>query len=112
MYPLTCKKPRTTLQSLFKQSNVDQIIVALGVCVRVGGLRELIESEVGPFALLLLHALALRPVVGLGVGQLGDGHRDVFLGQLLLLPRVVHDLQETTVDLELRQRSLACEGAL
>ena len=80
------------------------VLIGSGVGVGAGGLRELVEAEVGPLVLLLLHALALRPVVGLGVGQLSQRHRDVLLGQLLPLPRVLHDLQEAAVDLKLKGR--------
>ena len=76
-----------------------------GVGVCVGGLRELVEAEVGPLVLLLLHALALRAVIGLGVGQLRHRHRDVLLGKLLPLPRVLHNLQEATVHLKLQRKS-------
>ena len=80
------------------------VLIGSGVGVGAGGLCELVEAEVGPLVLLLLHALALRPVVGLGVGQLRQRHRDVLLGQLLPLPRVLHDLQEAAVDLKLKGR--------
>ena len=80
------------------------VLSGSGIGVGAGGLCELVEAEVGPLVLLLLHALALRPVVGLGVGQFRQRHRDILLGQLLSLPRVFHDLQEATVDLKLKGR--------
>ena len=62
---------------------------------------ELLQAEVGPLSLCVPEALPCGRVVRLRVGQLGQGDGDVLVRELLLLPGVVHDVQESPVRLNL-----------
>ena len=61
---------------------------------------DCLQSQVRPLVLLLLQALRLT-VVGLGVRELSQRHRDVVQRQLLLPPVVSDDIKEPSLHLDL-----------
>ena len=62
----------------------------------------MLQREVRPLVLLLAHALAVGTVVGLGVGQLGDGHGNVLVREFVLAPSVVNKVLKAAVNLNLK----------